>query len=105
MPNLASPICSRVPPQAASRRAAVILLGGLAVVGCVIPPGAATIPASGAAGQRRASTTSARKKGENPFQDAYWVLDPDSNAHRTAEQWRATRPAVRWALESGSSTQ
>ena len=43
--------------------------------------------------------TSARQKGENPFQDAYWVLDPDSNAHRTAEQWRATRPADAAALD------
>jgi endoglucanase len=66
---------------------------------CVIPPGPATIPSSGAQGQPRASMTSARKRGENPFKDAYWVLDPDSNAKRTADQWRATRPADAAALD------
>jgi endoglucanase len=91
MPNLASRISSAI--------AASIVLGALTVTGCVIPPGAATIPASGVAGQHRASMTSARKKGDNPFQDAYWVLDPDSAAHHTAEQWRATRPADAAALD------
>src|ERR1022692_1614171 len=66
---------------------------------CVIPPGPATIPASGATGQSRASMTSARRKGENPFKDAYWVIDPESNARRTADQWRATRPDDATAIE------
>ena len=69
------------------------------LAGCVIPPGPATIPASGVAGQPRASMTSARRKGENPFRDAYWVLDPESNAKRTADQWRASRPADAAAMD------
>jgi endoglucanase len=76
-----------------------LVLPAVAASACLIPAGPATIPASGAAGQRRASMTSARVKGENPFQDVYWVLDPDSNARRTAEQWRATRPADAAAMD------
>jgi endoglucanase len=110
MPNLASFIPARIPQSMSSSirssssrrnpaRLAASIAGAVLIAGCVIPPGAATIPASGVAGQRRAGMTSARKKGENPFQDAYWVLDPDSAAHRTAEQWRATRPADAAALD------
>ena len=66
---------------------------------CIMPPSAASIPASGVAGQPRASMTSARIKGENPFKDAYWVIDPESSAHRTAEQWRSKRPADAAALD------
>jgi hypothetical protein len=66
---------------------------GLVVLGltsgaCVIPPGPVTLPASGVAGQPRADMTAPRVKGENPFKDAYWVLDGESNARRTADQWR-----------------
>ena len=37
--------------------------------------------------------TSARDKGQSPFKDAYWAIDPESNAHRTAERWRRSRAA------------
>jgi endoglucanase len=67
--------------------------------GCIIPPAPAVIPASGVVGQPRASMTSPRVKGENPFKDAYFVLDPESNARRTADQWRSKRPADAAALD------
>ena len=57
---------------------------------CVIPPGPVTLPASGVHGQPRADMSAPRVKGENPFRDAYWVLDGESNARRTATEWRAT---------------
>lgn len=38
-------------------------------------------------------------KGENPFKNVYWVLDPESNARRTADQWRPTRPDDAAAME------
>jgi endoglucanase len=79
--------------------ASSVLLAGVACAACLIPPGPATIPASGAAGQPRASMTSARIKGESPFKNVYWVLDPESNARRTADQWRATRPDDAAAIE------
>jgi endoglucanase len=66
---------------------------------CIIPPGPTTIPASGVAGQPRASMTAARTKGENPFKDAYFVVDPESNARRTADKWRRDRPADAAALD------
>jgi endoglucanase len=72
------------------------LLGHL---GCIAPPAPRTIPASGIAGQPRASMTSERQRGDNPFKDVYWVIDPESNAHRTAEQWRARRPNDAAALD------
>ncbi len=65
----------------------------------MIPPGPKTFPASGVAGQPRANMTAPRAKGENPFKDAYWVVEPESNAHRTAEEWRATRPDDAAALD------
>ena len=71
----------------------------VAFAGCVNPPGPKTIPASGVAGQARASMTSARVRGENPFRDVYWALQPESNAERTAAEWRATRPADAAALD------
>ena len=74
----------------------VLFLSGAA---CIIPPGPATIPASGVSGQPRASMTAARVKGESPFKDAYWVVDSESNARRTAERWRARRPADAAALD------
>jgi endoglucanase len=79
----------------------VHVLSGAATLAasCVIPPGPATIPATGVRGQRRASMTSPRVKGENPFKDAYWVVDPESNARRTAEQWRTSRPADAAAMD------
>jgi endoglucanase len=43
--------------------------------------------------------TSARPKGENPFRDVYFVVDIESNARRTAEQWRASRPADAAAMD------
>src|ERR1700722_9015398 len=79
--------------------ASSVLLVGMSCAACLIPPGPATIPASGAAGQPRASMTSARIKGENPFNNVYWVLDPESTARRTADQWRATRPDDAAAIE------
>src|SRR5580698_7729185 len=79
--------------------ASFLALLGVSSVACVIPPGPATLPASGAAGQPQASMTSARVKGENPFKDAYWVIDPESNARRTADQWRASRPDDAAAME------
>ena len=79
--------------------ALALAVPALVVAACVIPPGAATLPSSGVAGQPRARMTSDRTKGENPFKDAYWVLDPESNARRTADQWRATRPEDAAAME------
>src|SRR3954468_18884252 len=78
----------------------VVLAGsGLSLVACVIPPGPATLPASGATGQPHASVTSPRVKGENPFKDAYWVLDADSNARRTPDPWRPSRPEDAAAMD------
>ncbi len=71
----------------------------LIVAGCVIPPGPRSVPASGVAGQQRTSMTSARTKGDNPFRDVYFVVDIESNAQRTADQWRATRPADAAAMD------
>src|SRR3569623_1780935 len=59
---------------------------------CIIPPAPATLPASGVPGQPRASMKSARTKGESPFKDAYFELDPESNAHSTAQKRRSSRP-------------
>jgi endoglucanase len=66
---------------------------------CVIPPGPKTLPASGLVGQPRASMTSPLRRGENPFRDAYFVVDIESNARRTADQWRATRPEDAAAMD------
>jgi len=82
-----------------SIRSLTFAVAPLALAACVIPPGPATIPASGVSGQHRASMTSDRRKGESPFKDAYWVLDPESNARRTAEQWRAARPEDAAAMD------
>jgi endoglucanase len=71
----------------------------IALTACVVPPGPATKPASGATGQRRASMTAARDKHANPFADVYWVVDTESNARRTADRWRATRPADAAAMD------
>ena len=68
-------------------------------VSCVIPPRPRSLPASGVAGQPRASMASPRPRGENPFRDAYWVVDDESNARRTADQWRVTRPADALAMD------
>jgi endoglucanase len=81
------------------RFASSFLWAALALAACVIPPGPVTLPASGVSGQPRADMSSPRVKGENPFKDAYWVLDGESNARRTAEQWRASRPADAAALD------
>src|SRR3569623_1699883 len=70
---------------------------------CIIPPAPATLPASGVPGQPRASMKSARPKGESPFKDAYFVLDPESNAARTAERWRSSRPQDAAALDKIAS--
>jgi endoglucanase len=71
----------------------------LVSVTCIMPPQPRTIPASGVAGAPRASTTSSRTRGENPFKDAYWVIDIESNARRTADQWQSSRPADAAAME------
>jgi endoglucanase len=76
-----------------------LLALGLLGVGCIIPPAPRTVPASGAADAPRASMTSARRKGENPFKDAYWVIDDESNARRTADAWRVSRPQDAAALD------
>jgi endoglucanase len=83
--------------NAAARWVVYPLLAALAA--CVMPPAARTIPGSGVAGAPRASMTAARVKGENPFKDAYWVLDEESNARRTADAWRKTRPADAAAMD------
>jgi len=66
---------------------------------CVIPPGPKTLPASGVTGQPPASTTAPLGRGESPFHGAYWALDPESNARRYAEKWRASRPADAAAMD------
>ncbi|HEY7373138.1 MAG TPA: glycoside hydrolase family 6 protein, partial [Polyangia bacterium] len=76
---------------------ALLLAAGAA--GCLIPPGPRVIPASGAASQHHASMTSARVKGENPFQDAYFAVAPETSAEQTANQWRTTRPADAAAMD------
>jgi len=78
---------------------AFLLALAVAPLGCVAPPSARIIPASGVAGQRRESMTSSRTKGQNPFRDAYFALDPESNARRTADRWRALRPQDAAAME------
>ena len=83
------------------RVAIAVAITGL--VGCVIPPGPQTVPASGATGQSRASTTSPLAKGENPFRNAYWALDPESNARRFADRWRSSRPADAAAMDKIAS--
>src|SRR5689334_20825870 len=86
-----------MPRSIRSPLATAVLLAAL--TGCVIPPGPATKPSSGDAGQRRASMTAARDKTKNPFAEVYWVVDPESNAHRTANNWRTTRPADAAAMD------
>jgi endoglucanase len=70
---------------------------------CLVPPGPKTIPASGVPGQPRASTSAALPSGENPFRDAYWAVNPESNARRFAEMWRAQRPADAAAMDKIAS--
>jgi endoglucanase len=81
--------------RSARPRAAAALAAALAA-GCVIPPGPRVIPASGVAGQPHAR--SSRGKGESPFHDAYWAIDPDTAAHQTALRW-SSRPADAAAME------
>src|SRR4051794_29924369 len=81
------------------RRFASIVVLAVSFVACVIPPGPATLPASGATGQPHASVTAPRVKGDNPFKDAYWVLDANSTARRTADQWRTSRPEDAAAMD------
>jgi len=66
---------------------------------CVLPPKAKTVPASGVAGSSCASVTADRKKGENPFAGACFLVDPLSNARRTADSWRGSRPADAAAMD------
>jgi endoglucanase len=80
-------------------RSFAVIVVTASVAACIIPPAPTTIPSSGVVGQPRASMTSERVRGENPFKDAYWVLDPESNALRTANQWRTNRPADATALD------
>ena len=75
-------ICTPPMPRTASF-ALVLCLLSLTSAACVIPPGPVTIPASGVSGQPRADMSAPRIKGANPFKDAYWVLDAESNARRT----------------------
>jgi endoglucanase len=79
--------------------AELLALALIIAAGCVIPPGPRSIPASRVAGQPRASMTSPRTKGDNPFRDVYFVVDIETNAQRTADQWRATRPADAAAMD------
>jgi endoglucanase len=80
-------------------RIVLAAVAACAIGACIIPPAPATIPASGVVGQPRASMTSSRTKGDNPFKDAYFVLDPESNARRTAVQWRTERAADAAAMD------
>jgi endoglucanase len=86
--------------------ASLLVLSTIALAGCVIPPGPRSVPASGTAGQPHASMKSPRVTGENPFKDAYFGVAIDSNALRTAEEWRPTRPADAAMLDklAGQST-
>ena len=43
--------------------------------------------------------TAKRAKGENPFKDAYWMPKPRSNAERTADGWRRSRPKDAAAMD------
>jgi endoglucanase len=70
-----------------------------ACAACVIPPGPKTIPASGVAGQPRASMSARSVRGQNPFKDVYFGVEPGTNAQRTADEWRAARPADAAALD------
>jgi endoglucanase len=71
----------------------------LLISGCVMPPAPRTIPASGVDGAPHASMTSPRVHGENPFRNAYWAIDEESNARRTADMWRHTRPQDAAAMD------
>jgi endoglucanase len=82
-----------------NRLACLFLAASACLAGCVMPPGPRVIPASGATEQAHASMTSAYKKGENPFKDVYWAVDKESNAQRTADEWRAARPDDAAALD------
>ena len=66
---------------------------------CVLPPKAKTFPASGVAGSSCQSVTSARKKGDNPFAGACFMVEPMSNARRQAEAWRSSRPQDAAAMD------
>ncbi len=65
----------------------------------MIPPGPTTTPSSGVAGQTRASMSARYVRGDNPFKDVYFVVERESNAKRTADEWRATRPDDAAALD------
>ena len=80
------------------------MLGAVAIatttlLACVAPPSPRILPASGIEGQARVSMTARRRPGDGPFRDVYFVLDPESNAARTAEKWRASRPADAAAID------
>src|SRR5262245_53495970 len=83
--------------------AAAFVLACAGAGNCVIPPGPKTIPASGVAGQPPTRTSGPLAKGENPFRDAHWALDPESNARRFADRWRASRPADAAAMDKLAS--
>src|SRR4051812_14054269 len=87
----------------AASLAAAFATAALGMGGCLIPPGPQTTPASGVTGQPRASMTAALPKGENPFRDAYFAVDPESNARRLADQWRTSRPADAAAMDKIAS--
>ena len=80
-------------------RAPLLTIASIALVACVAPPAPRILPASGVADQKRASMTSSRTPGTNPFQDVYWVLDPESSAARAAARLRTTRPQDAAALD------
>jgi endoglucanase len=80
-----------------------LVLLALAGATCVLPPKAKTIPASGVAGSPCQSVTSTRKKGENPFAGACFMVEPISNARRQAEAWRRSRPADAAAMDKIAS--
>jgi endoglucanase len=82
---------------------AALLLAALGGAGCVIPPGPKTVPASPSSADPHPSSTAPLAKGENPFRGALFALDPESNAHRFAERWRASRPADADAMEKIAS--
>ena len=79
------------------------LVAAAALAGCVIPPGPRSTPASGVAGQARAGMKSPRVKGESPFKDAYFGVAIDSNALRTAAEWRKSHPEDAAAMDKLAS--
>lgn len=73
-------------------RARVFLIGALAGLAACGGDGGITAPES-TSGPTAAGGSTAAPSASNPFAGAKLYVNPNSNAYRTANEWRATRPA------------